>query len=170
MTYPFRFVCLLVVDCLSAEPNCGIRNDQQKNDPKHGEKHRRRTRGYPRHGQQKLFFFLSCCRDIRKEAPAAHKERRSTNGKTLLKEKLFILTSAVSSVSLGDARPNVGLPPSLSREEDETFSVIAPCYNKWKGKSETTKISMRNGQLKIAGTKRTDERERERVYGFFLIV
>jgi hypothetical protein len=64
----------------------------------------------------------------------------------------------------------LGLPLSLSREEDETFSVIAPCYNKWKGKSETTEISMGNGQLKIVGTKRTDERERERDYGFFLIV
>jgi hypothetical protein len=29
---------------------------------------------------------------------------------------------------------------------------------------------MGNGQLKIVGTKRTDERERERDYGFFLIV
>jgi hypothetical protein len=50
----------------------------------------------------------------RKEAPAAHKERRSTNGKTLLKEKPFILTSAVSSVSLGVYPPRCWASLSLS--------------------------------------------------------
>ncbi len=77
LTYPFRFVCLLIVDYLFGKPSFGIGNNQQKNDPKRGEEHRRRTQGYPRHQLQKLFFFLSCCRDKKKRsAGCAQREKK----------------------------------------------------------------------------------------------
>lgn len=116
-------------------------------------------------------FFFSCCRDEKKRSAGCAQREKKHEWQDFAKgEALYINFGSLQRFFGGIPAPMLGLPLSLSREEDETFSVIAPCYNKWKGKSETTEISMGNGQLKIVGTKRTDERERERDYGFFLIV